>query len=104
MQLEATLTKRGKRGDVSLIIDEKAIEYCGTLCEPALAAVSNACRSVVACRARKDQKAQLLTMIRRSAPTSCWRVGPDSNTLEQHTFEQIRLEPLLSSFAATLLM
>ena len=28
-------------------------------------------RSVVACRARKDQKAQLLCLIRESVPTSC---------------------------------
>ena len=36
----------------------QAIEYLGILCKEVLAAVSDASRSVVACRARKDQKAQ----------------------------------------------
>ena len=39
-----------------LVLDEKAIDYCGTLCKDVLAAVSNSSHSVVACRARKDQK------------------------------------------------
>ena len=54
-----------------LVLDEKAIEYFATLLKPMLAAVSNACHSVVACRARKDQKAQMLTMIREGFPGSC---------------------------------
>ena len=54
-----------------LVIDEKAIEYCGTLCADALAAVGNASRSVVACRARKDQKAQMLNLIKEGVPDSC---------------------------------
>jgi len=57
--------------DVCLILDEKAIEYFGTLCKPVLTEVANVCRSVVACRARKDQKAQMLNMIRYGVPGSC---------------------------------
>lgn len=57
--------------DFCLILDEKAIEYCTTLCRDALAAVSDGCRSVVACRARKDQKAQLLQLIKREVPSAC---------------------------------
>ena len=58
-------------GDLCLVLDEKAIEYCGTLCEEALALLGNISRSVVACRARKDQKAQMLSLIKRFVPTSC---------------------------------
>jgi len=57
--------------DFSLVLDEKAIEYCSTCCAEVLAAVSNACRSVVACRARKDQKAQMLNLIKGSVPSAC---------------------------------
>jgi len=66
--------------DLCLVIDEKAIEYCGTLCAPALAAVGNTSRSVVACRARKDQKAQMLKLIKDFVPTSCClAVGDGAN-------------------------
>ena len=54
-----------------LVIDEKAIEYCGTLCAGVLAAVGNGSRSVVGCRARKDQKAQMLNLIREAVPDAC---------------------------------
>ncbi|KAL1521781.1 hypothetical protein AB1Y20_021434 [Prymnesium parvum] len=66
--------------DVSLVLDEKAIEYCSTICRDAVAAVGNACRSVVACRARKDQKAQMLSMIRESTPgCCCLAIGDGAN-------------------------
>ena len=58
-------------GQFCLVLDEKAIEYCGLLCKEVLAVVGNGSRSVVACRARKDQKAQLLNLIRESVPSSC---------------------------------
>ena len=54
-----------------LVLDESAIEYCATLCKDALAQVGNGARSVVACRARKDQKAQMLQLIRDYVPESC---------------------------------
>jgi len=37
----------------------------------ALAAVGDSCKSVVACRARKDQKAQMLNLIKKSVPYCC---------------------------------
>ena len=43
--------------EMCLVLDEKAIEYCALLCKEVLAAVGHGSRSVVACRARKDQKA-----------------------------------------------
>ena len=64
-------TSAGANSDLSLVIDEKAIEYCATLCEESLAAVGDASRSVVACRARKDQKAQMLNLIRKFVPGCC---------------------------------
>ena len=54
-----------------LVLDEKAIEYCGLLCKPALARVGYYSRSVVACRARKDQKAELLNLVKTGYPESC---------------------------------
>ena len=54
-----------------LILDEKAIEYCGLLCKSSLATVGYYSRSVVACRARKDQKAELLNLIKEGYPDSC---------------------------------
>ena len=36
-----------------------------------LAVLGNACRSVVACRARKDQKAKMLSLIRKNVAKSC---------------------------------
>jgi len=57
--------------ELCMVLDEKAIEYCGTFCKEVLAAVGNGCRSVVACRARKDQKAQMLNLIRDRVPGSC---------------------------------
>ena len=63
-----------------LVLDEKAIEYCGTCCADVLAAVSNSCRSVVACRARKDQKAQMLNLIKANVPAStCLAIGDGAN-------------------------
>ena len=61
----------GDKPELCLVLDEKAIEYCGLLCKEVLAAVGHGSRSVVACRARKDQKAQMLNMIRESVPSSC---------------------------------
>ena len=61
----------GGAAELCLVLDEKAIEYCGLLCKEVLAAVGNGSRSVVACRARKDQKAQLLNLIRESVPSAC---------------------------------
>ena len=54
-----------------LVIDEKAIEYCTAACTEALAECSNGCKAVVACRARKDQKAQMLNLIKEGVPDSC---------------------------------
>ena len=54
-----------------LVVDEKAIEYLGLVCGEALTIVGNGSRSVVACRARKDQKAQMLELIRYGVPGSC---------------------------------
>ena len=54
-----------------LVIDEKAIELCTTVCPEALRDVGNGCRSVVACRARKDQKAQMLNLIKDGFKNSC---------------------------------
>ena len=61
----------GGGGELCLVLDEMAIEYCGLLCKEVLAAVGHGSRSVVACRARKDQKAQLLNLIKDNVPTSC---------------------------------
>ena len=58
----------------------QAIEYCGTVCTDVLAAVSNSCRSVVACRARKDQKAQMLSLIKHNvAGSCCLAIGDGAN-------------------------
>jgi len=61
----------GKKRELCLVVDEMAIEYCLTLCRDVLASVGNGARSVVACRARKEQKAQMLQLIRESVPESC---------------------------------
>jgi len=53
------------------VLDEKAIEYCGLLCKEVLAKVGFGSNSVVACRARKDQKAQLLNLIKDDVPSAC---------------------------------
>ena len=50
--------------DRCFVLDEKAIEYLGLVCSEDLTVVGNGARSVVACRARKDQKAQMLELIR----------------------------------------
>ena len=66
--------------DPCLVLDEKAIEYCGMLCPQALSAVGNASRSVVACRARKDQKAQMLELIKgQRADSCCLAIGDGAN-------------------------
>ena len=57
--------------DHCFVLDEKAIEYLGLVCGEALTLVGNGSRSVVACRARKDQKAQMLELIRYGVPGSC---------------------------------
>mmetsp|Transcript_11735 Transcript_11735/g.26427 ORF Transcript_11735/g.26427 Transcript_11735/m.26427 type:complete len:1004 (+) Transcript_11735:1-3012(+) len=54
-----------------LVIDEKAIEYCGTICRLLLAEVGDGSHAVVACRARKDQKAQMLNLIKGHVKKSC---------------------------------
>ena len=54
-----------------LVLDEKAIEYCTILCSDALRDVGDGSHSVVACRARKDQKAQMLNLIKDGVPGSC---------------------------------
>lgn len=64
-------TGGGGTPEFCLVVDEAAIEYCATLCKDALAAVGDGARSVVACRARKDQKAQMLRLIRENFPSSC---------------------------------
>jgi magnesium-transporting ATPase (P-type) len=61
----------GDAKDMCLVLDEKAIEYCGLVCADVLREVGHGSRSVVACRARKDQKAQLLTLIKTGYPESC---------------------------------
>ena len=53
------------------MLDEKAIEYCTILCSDALRDVGDGSHSVVACRARKDQKAQMLSLIKEGVPGSC---------------------------------
>jgi len=64
----------------SLVLDEKAIELCGMVMPGLLATVADGARSVVACRARKDQKAQLLQLIRRRVPGSvCLAIGDGAN-------------------------
>ena len=69
-----------KRVDRCLVLDEMAIEYCGTLTKEVLASVGNASRSVVACRARKDQKAQMLNLIKESVRSSvCLAIGDGAN-------------------------
>ena len=67
----AVSPSEGGSKEFCLVVDEKAIEYCGLLCKEVLAAVGNGSRSVVACRARKDQKAQLLNLIKEGVPSSC---------------------------------
>ena len=68
--------------NLTLILDEKSIEYCGTLCKDALAVVGNYARSVVACRARKDQKAELLCLIKNSVPSAvCLAIGDGANDI-----------------------
>ena len=54
--------------DRCFVLDEKAIEYLGLVCSEDLTVVGNGARSVVACRARKDQKAQMLELIRYVHP------------------------------------
>jgi len=63
--------RAGAIAEGCLVLDEKAIEYCGTLCKEALAVVGDSSKSVVACRARKDQKASMLRLIKDSVPESC---------------------------------
>ena len=68
---EAAETSTANGPSMCLVLDEKAIEYCGTLCADVLAAVSNGSHSVVACRARKDQKAQMLNLVKGINDRSC---------------------------------
>ena len=70
-RIDALAPAAAEEKDFCLVVDEAAIEYCGTLCKDALAQVGDGARSVVACRARKDQKAELLQIIRRYVPSSC---------------------------------
>ena len=57
--------------DRCFVLDEKAIEYLGLVCSDDLTVVGHGARSVVACRARKDQKAQMLTLVKKANPLSC---------------------------------
>jgi len=70
---EATRAGGGAGGGVDrcFVLDEKAIEYLGLVCSDDLTVVGHGARSVVACRARKDQKAQMLELIRYGVPSSC---------------------------------
>ena len=85
-QWDAMVATEKRAGAVSeplsfcLVLDEKAIEYCGTMCKQMLAAVGNGSHSVVACRARKDQKAQMLKLIKDSVKKSvCLAIGDGAN-------------------------
>eukprot|EP00966_Prymnesium_polylepis_P119706 2766479-Prymnesium_polylepis.1 len=60
----AVLAVEGAKEEMCLVIDEKAIDYLGAVSRELLSAVGASSRSVVACRARKDQKAQMLNLIK----------------------------------------
>ena len=67
----AITSTSGGASDNCFVLDERAIEYLGLVCSDALTMVGNNSRSVVACRARKDQKAQMLELIKYGVPGSC---------------------------------
>lgn len=68
--------------DYCLVLDEKAMEYLGLLCKEELRQVGNGSRSVVGCRMRKDQKAQMVSLIKEGVPGSCClAIGDGCDTL-----------------------
>ena len=69
--MEVLAQEGGAKTEMCLVIDEKAIDYLGAVSRELLSAVGASSRSVVACRARKDQKAQMLNLIKQYTPGSC---------------------------------
>jgi phospholipid-translocating ATPase len=69
--------------EMCLVIDEKAIDYLGAVSTELLSAVGASSHSVVACRARKDQKAEMLNLIRKYQKASCClAIGDGANDVE----------------------
>jgi len=69
-----------KANDLCLVLDETAMEYLALFCTDELRAVSDRSRSVIGCRMRKDQKAQMLNLIKEGIPGSCClAVGDGAN-------------------------
>lgn len=73
----------GAAPEVALIIDEKCIDFALMACKDDLLAVSRRCASVVACRARKDQKKKLLELVRDGVPgTITLGIGDGANDVD----------------------
>lgn len=69
--------------ELALIIDEKCIDFALMACKDDLLAVSRRCASVVACRARKDQKKKLLELVRDGVPgTITLGIGDGANDVD----------------------
>ena len=64
-----TLATAAAAAPVTPTAHGQAIEYCGSLCKDVLAAVGANSHSVVACRARKDQKVSHLPFPHYYIPT-----------------------------------
>ena len=87
--------------DRCFVLDEKAIEYLGLVCAYQLTVVGNGARSVVACRARKDQKAQMLELIRYGVPGSCCSWLKMASTLSDDSAPSASLDCLKARAAPT---
>jgi magnesium-transporting ATPase (P-type) len=68
---------------MGLIIDEKIIDFALMACKEELLNISQKCSGVVACRARKDQKAAMVKLIKEGVPgTITLGIGDGANDVE----------------------
>ncbi len=67
----------------ALIIDEKIIDFALIFCQKELLNISQKCSTVVCCRARKDQKAKMVQLIKEGKPgTITLGIGDGANDVD----------------------
>lgn len=84
-ETDARLTKNAGNlaKPIGLIIDEKIIDFTLMACKPELLRISQVCSGVVCCRARKDQKAAMVQLIKEGVPgTITLGIGDGANDVE----------------------
>jgi phospholipid-translocating ATPase len=97
-----------KMKSMALIIDEKLIDYCLACFELNLLQLTRKCSSVICCRARKDQKASMVRLIKNNVPGSVTlAVGDGANDVAMIKvflpYKNILLPLLLSSLLIVLI-